>query len=240
RITGDVFIDWLAVPQGLRCIDVGCGNGVFTDLLMERCALAEVHGVDPAPAQLEYARQRAAGRPMHFHQGDASSLPFPDRHFDLATMALVIFFVPQPAKGVAEMARVVKPGGVVASYTWDVFGGGAPMEEIRAQMREMGIPPINPPSVDASRMEALVELWRGAGLTDIETKEITVHRRFSDFEEMWAISTQSATNAPVLAKLSATEVARMKEGVRARIPVGTDGSVRPSGRANAIKGRVAA
>ena len=240
RIAGEVFLDWLALPPGLRCVDIGCGNGAFTDLLVERCRPAEAHGVDPAPAQLEYARQRAAGRPMQFHQGDALSLPFPERQFDVATMALVIFFVPQPDKGVAEMKRVVKPGGLVTSYAWDVPGGGFPMEPIRAQMRDMGIKPMGPPVEDASRMEVLLDLWRGAGLENVETREITVRRRFADFEEFWAINAVGSSIAPMVAAMSPSEVERMKEGTRARIPVEADGSIFPSGRANAIKGRVPA
>ncbi|MBI1202027.1 MAG: methyltransferase domain-containing protein [Rhodopseudomonas sp.] len=240
RIAGDVFLDWLALPPGLRCIDIGCGNGAFTDLLMARCAPVQAHGVDPSPAQLEFARGRVAGRPMQFHQGDALGLPFPDDQFDVATMALVIFFVPQPDKGVSEMARVVKPGGLVASYAWDVPGGGFPMEPIRAQMRDMGIKPMGPPVEDASRMEVLLKLWRDAGLQNVEAREITVQRAFANFEEFWDINAVGASVAPVLARLSPAERDRMKEGTRARISVGPDGSIRPSGRANAIKGRVPA
>jgi ubiquinone/menaquinone biosynthesis C-methylase UbiE len=55
-------------------------------------------------------------------------LPFPDKMFDVATMALVIFFVPEPAKGVAEMVRVVLAGSMVAAYAWDILRGGFPLE----------------------------------------------------------------------------------------------------------------
>jgi ubiquinone/menaquinone biosynthesis C-methylase UbiE len=144
RIAGDVFLDWLALPPGLRFIDVGCGNGAFTELLVTHCAPAEAQGVDPSPGQLEFARGRPGARLAQFKQGDAMALPFPDRHFDVATMALVIFFVPEPKKGVAEMARVSKPGGLVCSYAWDLPGGGFPLEPIRAQMRAMGLTPISP------------------------------------------------------------------------------------------------
>ena len=108
RSAGDIFLDWLAPAPGLRWIDVGCGNGAFTELLVDRCAPAEVQGVDPAEGQLAFARKRPAARLAQFTQGDAMALPFAERKFDAAVMALVIFFVPQPAKGVAEMVRVVR------------------------------------------------------------------------------------------------------------------------------------
>ncbi len=121
RLAGEIFLDWLAPRARLRWIDVGCGNGAFTELLAERCAPVEVQGIDPSDAQLAFARARPAARVAEFRQGDAMALPFPDNRFDAAVMALVIFFVPDPEKGVAEMVRVVRPGGTVATYAWDVL-----------------------------------------------------------------------------------------------------------------------
>jgi ubiquinone/menaquinone biosynthesis C-methylase UbiE len=119
RLAGDIFLDWLAPRQGLRWIDIGCGSGAFTELLVERCGPVEVQGIDPSEAQLAFARARPAARLAQFCRGDATALPFPGGRFDGAVMALVIFFVPEPAKGVAEMVRVVRPGGTVATYAWD-------------------------------------------------------------------------------------------------------------------------
>ena len=74
-----------------------------------------MQGIDPSEAQLTFARMRPAARGAAFLQGDAMALPFEGGRFDAAVMALVIFFVPDPAKGVAEMTRVVCPGGTVAA-----------------------------------------------------------------------------------------------------------------------------
>src|SRR6202040_2616502 len=110
-IVGEVFLDWLAVPNGLRWIDVGCGNGAFTEVLIARCAPSAVTAVDPSEGQLSFARTRPATKLAQFRIGDAQALPFPDNSFDAASMALVITFLSDPAKAVAEMARVVRPGG---------------------------------------------------------------------------------------------------------------------------------
>src|SRR5882672_10860409 len=119
RLIGDVFIDWLAPRAGLRWVDIGCGSGALTELLIERCAPAGIHGIDPSEAQLAFARTRPAARMAEFRQGDAMALPFSEDNFDAAVLALVIFFVPEPAKGVAEMVRVVCSGGMVATYVRD-------------------------------------------------------------------------------------------------------------------------
>src|SRR4051795_7784914 len=186
RLAGDGFLDWLKPPAGLRRVPVGCGNGAFTELLTERCAPAEIQGVDPSDAQLSFARDRHRAGVAQFHHGDATALPFADDRFDAAAMALVIFFVPEPAKGVAEMARVVRPGGLVASYAWDIEGGGFPAEPMLAELRALGFPPTRPPSFAASRMDNLRALWTGAGLQQIETREITVQRSFADFDDFWS------------------------------------------------------
>jgi SAM-dependent methyltransferase len=239
RLTGEVFLDWLAPPPGLRWIDVGCGSGAFTELLVQRCAPAETRGIDPSDAQLAFARTRPACRDAVFLQGDAMALPFEADRFDAATMALVIFFVPDPAKGVAEMARVVGPGGTVAAYAWDIEGGGAPLDAVWVEMRALGVTPPLPPSAGASRVAALHGLWTDAGLEDIETKEIAVQRRFADFEEFWNTMTTTGGGGAVIAAMAADAVERLKSGVRARVPADATGQITFHARANAIKGRVA-
>ena len=94
QFAGEAFLDWLAAPAGLRWLDVGCGNGAFTELIVEHCAPASVHGIDPSESQLAYARSRPALQMAEFHQGDAMDQPFPDTMFDAAIMPLVIFFMP--------------------------------------------------------------------------------------------------------------------------------------------------
>jgi SAM-dependent methyltransferase len=237
RPAGEAFFDWLAPAPGLRWIDIGCGNGAVTELLVERCAPAEVQGIDPSEAQIVFARGRPAMRLAEFRQGDAMALPFAEDTFDAALMALVIFFVPEPAQGVAEMVRVVRPGGPIATYAWDMLGGGFPYEPIWAEMRARGLAPLMPPRADASRMEALRELWTGAGLDAVETREITVQRTFADFEDFWSTGLLAATIRPMVAAMAPGDVEAMKQGVRARLAPDAAGPITYSARANAIKGR---
>src|SRR5881394_3966024 len=156
RIAGGIFLDWLAPRVGFRWIDIGCGSGAFSELLVERCAPAEVKGIDPSEAQLAFARTRPAAR-------------------------------------LAEMVRVVAPGGTIAAYAWDMLGAGYPGEPIRAELRELGLNPPLPPSVGASRIDALRTLWSGAGLDAVETREIAVQRVFGDFDEFWTTTLSAAT-----------------------------------------------
>ena len=237
RSVGLRFLEWLDRPEGLRWLDVGCGNGAFTSLLVDRYAPAAVHGVDPAPAQLAYARERVTSSIAEFRQGDAMALPYPDDTFDAAVMPLVIFFVPDPAVGVAELARVVRPGGVVAAYAWDMPGGGFPYAALQAELRATGLDVPTPPSADASRLDVLQTLWADAGLVEIEARAFTVERTFRDFDDYWATVQGGPSAARPLGAIPTADRSGFKERLRERLPAPDDrGRITVSARANAVKG----
>jgi SAM-dependent methyltransferase len=238
QLVGEAFLDWLAPKSGLRWLDVGCGNGVFTEMIVGRCAPVSAEGIDPSEAQLAFARTRSASGVAQFRQGDAMALPFADDAFDVAVMPLVIFFVPDPAKGVAEMARVVCPGGAVTAYAWDMDGGGFPYEALHAEMRALGVAVPVPPSPDASRIDAMRDLWIGAGLETVETREITVERTFDDFDDYCATILGGPSVGPKLAAMASEDIALLKARMRARLPSDATGRITYGARANAVKGRV--
>lgn len=238
QLAGETFLDWLAPPSGLRWLDVGCGNGAFTEMLVERCAPASVHGIDPSEGQLAFARTRPASRVAQFRQGDAMALPFADDTFDAAVMPLVIFFVPDPATGVAEMTRVVCPGGIVTAYAWDMLDGGFPYDALRDEMRALGVAVPVPPSPEASRMGVMRELWTGAGLESVDTREIAVQRTFADFDEYWAIIQGGPSVGPKLAAMTSGDLAMLEARMRARLPADAAGRITYGARANAVRGRV--
>ena len=236
QLVGEVFLDWLAPPQGLRWIDIGCGNGAFTELLVERCGPFEVHGLDPSEGQLAFALTRPAIRGAAFCKGDAMALPYPGSRFDAAVMALVIVFVPDPAKGLEEMVRVVRPGGTVAAYVWDMLGGGFPLEPILAEMRAIGLNPPSPPQPNASRIAGGARAVDGGGTEAVETREITVQRTFAHFDDFWLTNLASPTVRPVIASLTPSDAETLKNRVRAGLSTDSGGHIVVSARANLVKG----
>jgi ubiquinone/menaquinone biosynthesis C-methylase UbiE len=238
---GHAFLDWLSPAAGLRWLDVGCGNGAFSALIAQRCAPTQVHGIDPSEAQLAFAREHVAALAtpaMQFDVGDAMALPFEAAQFDVAVMPLVIFFVPQPAQGVAEMVRVVAPGGWVTAYAWDMHGGGFPYAPVRDALQTLGATLASPPSPGASRIEALQALWLEAGLQEVETRVITVSRTFEGFQDYWETILLGPSIQPTLAQLSPDQLAQMQALLRERLPADAQGRITCSATANAVKGRV--
>ena len=114
RGAGSEFLEWLAPPAGASWLDVGCGTGTFTELLIDKCAPASVVAVDPAEAQLDHARRKPVAQLAEFRMADAQDLPMSDNAFDIVVASLAINFIPDRAKGISEMRRVCRPGGIVA------------------------------------------------------------------------------------------------------------------------------
>jgi len=234
-LVGKTFLDWLDIPPGARWADIGCGNGASTELIVSEAKPEAVEGLDPSEAQLAFARLRHRAGLANYKVGSALQLPYEDDVFDVAIMALVIFFVSEPARAVSELVRVVRPGGTVAAYAWDIEGGGFPYEDVHAAMRGVGVEPLLPPRSEAAGLDVLEGLWSQAGLIDVETRELTATRVFSTFDDYWSVATSAPGIAPVLAKLSTEQLDRVSNAV-----LGSRGEAdfAVRGRAHAVRGRL--
>ena len=239
RLVGEQFLDWLDLPKGVRWLDVGCGNGAFTEELISRCSPATVIAIDPSDDQLAYARTRPGAKMAGFQVGDAQKIPFDDGSFDVAIMALVLSFLPDPAKAVAEMARVVRPGGWVATYMWDLPGGGAPVTPIYAAVKSLGSAPPLPPRPGDSRQDAMKELWKKAGLEAIDTRVIRISVAFADFDDFWNSNTVPVgPQGKLIQAMSPSAREQLRTRLREHLPVASDGRIVYKSFANAVKGRV--
>jgi ubiquinone/menaquinone biosynthesis C-methylase UbiE len=239
RLVGQTFLDWLSPLPSQRWIDVGCGNGAFTELLTQRCAPLEILGVDPSEGQLNFARLRFPAGIVRFEIGDAMALPCGDDRFDAAVMALVLFFVPEPAQGVAEMKRVVKAGGSISAYVWDVLEpGGFPMAAMQEELRDMAFVPMLPPRAEVSRITALHALWVDAGLTDVASREIVVARTFEGFSDFWTSVEIALGMGQGTREMSAEAKTHLRDRLSSRLLPDTAGRISFTSRANAVTGRV--
>jgi SAM-dependent methyltransferase len=232
RLAGEKFLDWLDAPKKLKWLDVG-----FTEVLIAKCSPAAVIGVDPSEGQLAYARGRAGTKGAEFRVADAEALPFPDNSFDAAAMALVLVFIPDPAKAARELARVVRPGGIGATYMWE-FPDGFPPAPLAAAMKDLGLTPPQRPSVQASGRDAMRAIWKQAGLTAIESEVIRIRVHFSSFDDFWDSNTVPVgPSGKALSELTPGAREQLKTRLRQRLPIAADGSISYEGLRQCGEGR---
>jgi SAM-dependent methyltransferase len=233
---GSVFLGWVAPPPHARWLDVGCGTGVFTQLILDSCSPSTVHAVDNAQAQINHAQDQRVGRAATFQVADAQALPFPDAGFDVVASALVINFISDRPRAISEMRRVISPHGLVAGYVWDWAAERSPSWPLRVGLREIGSDVPQSEGAADSRLFKLASMFESAGFVQIETRSIDVKLRFPDFGTFWNSQTPSYSPLThVISALSSADHGRLTQAVRAGLPVRRDGSIECSARANCIK-----
>jgi SAM-dependent methyltransferase len=243
RVARD-FVDWLGVPDGGRWLDVGCGTGALTQTIVERAAPSSVTGLDPSAGFLAHARARVGGANVRLDVADAQSLPLAPASVDAAVSGLVLNFVPQPRQALAEMVRVVRPGGIVAAYVWDYAGRMELMRhfwDAAAALDPAALALDEGRRFPLCRPDALRELFEQAALAQVTLHTIDVPTVFRDFDDYWTPFLGGQGPAPGYAmSLSEERRAALRERLRAQLPLGADGAIALVARAWAVKGVVPA
>jgi SAM-dependent methyltransferase len=240
RAVGEHFLAWLAPPKNMRWLDLGCGTGAFTDLILKTCAPAAVTGVDPAAAQVAHAAKQFPA--AQFRTGNSMDLPFTDHEFDVVASALVLHFIPDRDKAFAQMRRVTKPGGIVAGYTWErtPASKGAPYAPMAKGLQSIGVEPQLSPTVPEAGLDGLRATAERAGLRDVEVTVIEARQGYPDFDEYWQV--QTLTFHPIgktVATLDDTKRGKLRETMREMLPPDADGRIAYTARAVAFKARTA-
>jgi ubiquinone/menaquinone biosynthesis C-methylase UbiE len=239
RAIGAVFLEWVAPRSAAHWLEVGCGTGIFTALVLDTCTPATLIAVDPSQPQIDHACRQPMALRASFRVADGEALPFPDATFDVVASALVINFIPDRPRALAEMRRVARAGGTVAAYVWDFTMESSPSGPLRRGMRQFGIDVPALPGASDSTIAALASLFERAGFEAIATRSIDATLAYTDFDDFWQAQTPTySPTTKIIAAMSNGEGTRLMAAVRAGLPVRTDGSIAYSVRANAIKARV--
>jgi SAM-dependent methyltransferase len=240
RLVAREFVAWLDVAPGARWLDVGCGSGALTETVLAGAEPASIEGVDTSEAFVAYAASRVTDPRASFAVADAQALDRPDAAYDIVASSLVLNFLPDPARGAAEMRRVVRPGGVVAGYVWDYAGemqlmrrfwdAAAELDPAAAELDEgRRMAACNPADLDA--------LFSGAGLEEVETRAIDVPTVFAGFDDYWSPFEGGQGPAPgYCVSLPPDRRAALRERLRETLPAAADGSISLVARAWAVRG----
>jgi SAM-dependent methyltransferase len=208
-----VLADYAGVVAGQRVLDVGCGPGAMTAELVGRLGAGSVAAVDPSPPFVAAMAERFPA--VELHKAPAEQLPFDDRSFDAALAELVVHFMRDPVVGLSEMARVTRPGGVVAACVWDHAGGGSPLGLFWEAVHELDPVAVGEEELAGARQGHLGELFRAAGLTQVEESALSVTITHATFDEWWEPYTLGVGPAGAyVASLDAAAVAALRDRCR--------------------------
>ena len=240
RLVARDFIGWLALPSDARWLDIGCGTGVLTQTILAHAAPASVTGIDPSDQFIDYARRHTPESRATLRTGNAEALPFSDGLFDAVVAGLVLNFIPSPERALAEMKRVLRPGGTGAVYVWDHAGE---MQLIRHFWDAAIVLDPGARDLDEGRRfpichpDRLLALFRDAGFERMECRVIDVPTVFENFDDYWSPFLGGQGPAPTYCgALDDDRRERLREQLRATMPIRRDGTIRLIARAFAVRG----
>lgn len=236
------FLEFVGTAEGERVLDVGCGTGHLAFAVAARSPTNEVHAVDLSPDYIGHARRHDQGRRVNFQIGDACALGFRDGSFDRVLSMLVLHFVPQPERAIAQMLRVAKPGSVVGATVWDVRGAfvanrmffdtAAALDAKASERRARNY------TRPMTRPGELTKAWRVAGFDDVVETTLGIRMEFASFADYWApYDGKDGPGAEYVATLGDVERTKLQDAVRAAYLDGEpDGPRSYAAQAWAVKG----
>jgi ubiquinone/menaquinone biosynthesis C-methylase UbiE len=235
------FLDWLSPPPGLQWLDIGCGSGALSEAVINYRKPAGLTAIDQSEGFIEAARRRL-GSSANCRTGNALALPLEESSADFTVSGLVLNFISEQQKALAEMIRVTAQGGTVAVYVWDyagrmdllrIFWDTVVELDPQASHLHEGI------RFPDSTAKSLKDLFENAGLKEAEAAPIEIDTYFPDFDDYWKpfLGGQGPAPAYVLS-LDETERSKLRDVLYERLPIQTDGSIPLAARAWAAKGKV--
>lgn len=238
------FLDWFGAPEAVDWIDVGCGTGALTAAIVATNKPRSVVSIDPSEGFLATARANTRSDVVTFRIGDAQALPVDTASVDVAVSALMLNFVPNRDKALAEMKRVCRPGGRVGFYVWDYPGRGVGFMSAFWDAATA----LDPSARDLTEyrrfpfctQDRLADIAVNAGLTSVTSTKIEAPAIFKDFDDFWRPFTLGAGPAPgYCIALNAPAREKLRQRLSDTLPRRDDGSIALNTRAWAIKGSVA-
>jgi SAM-dependent methyltransferase len=211
--------DLVGVRAGQRVLDVGCGPGALTAELVSRTGAANVAAVDPSASFVDAARARHPD--VDIRLAGAEALPFDDDCFDAALAQLVVHFMTDPGRGIGEMARVVRPGGVVGACVWDHAGENGPLALFWDVARSLDPSVEDESQLPGVREGHLAELFGAANLRDVESTILSADLEHPSFDAWWEPFEGGVGPAGAyVARLAPERQSELRERCRAALPEG--------------------
>jgi ubiquinone/menaquinone biosynthesis C-methylase UbiE len=235
------FLTWLDVPPDSTWLDVGCGTGALTKLILQTCKPKKIISIDLSSEFIFYAKQSINDPVVSFQVGSAEALELETNSVDAVVSGIMLNFVPQPEKAVNEMLRVTKPGGTIGIFLWDYAYGMQMLRyfwdaviELNSKAKEFD-EGLRFPLCREGQLEALVNK---CGLKQVEALPIEVKTVFKNFDDYWKPFLENVGPAPsYVMSLEETERQKLKNKLLETLPIEKDETISLMARAWAVKGK---
>jgi ubiquinone/menaquinone biosynthesis C-methylase UbiE len=241
KLVAGLFLDWLSPRSGLRWLDVGCGSGALSEAVINKYQPETVTAIDQSEGFVSTAQKRL-GNKARCKVGNAFSLPLEDSSINITVSGLLLNFLLEPGKALAEMKRVTTKDGTIALYIWDYAG----TMEFLNYFWDVAVE-LNPnasilheghrfPDANAGELSAI---FQAAGFSEVETGSIEIATNFTSFDDYWKPFLGGQGPAPsYVSNLGESERDELMDTLMQRLPIKEDGSIPLSARAWAAKGLV--
>ena len=216
RVFAEDLVSRMAPQPGDRLLDVATGTGIVVRVAYEHePAIGAAAGLDMTAAMLDVARAAAAELPAEWHEGDALALPFGAASFDLVTCQQGLQFFPDRAAALAEMRRVLVPGGRVAVSCWAGLEAQAAFGALAGVLREHepDIAPVAGAPFALGDDDELRELLVAAGFEDVAVARVELPSSFASPEAFFRAMSEGSPLAFALAEVPAERVAALRDAV---------------------------
>jgi SAM-dependent methyltransferase len=234
------FLSWLAIAPARMWLDVGCGTGSLTRLILESYQPKEIIAIDSSGEFISHAQRSITDSSVHFRVGLAQSLELDSDSIDVVVSGLVLNFVPRPKDAILEMLRVTRAGGKIGIFLWDYavgmqflryFWDAAVELDDTAREHDEG---IRFPICQEGQLESLV---KEAGLRQVEATAIEIKTVFQNFDDYWQPFLGKVGAAPnYVASMNPEDIEKLEDKLRKSLPIAEDGSISLIARAWAVKG----
>jgi len=241
RLVAQLFVEWLSPESGLKWLDVGCGSGALSEVIILGFEPAELIALDQSEGFINAVRDRL-GDKAQYKVGNALDLPLVNDSINACVSGLVLNFIPNPLKSLAEMRRVTTVGGHVAVYVWDYAGtmgflthfwnAADKLNPAVAKLHERHRFPD-------SNADGLKSLFEKTGFVGIDIVPIDIETTFQNFDDYWKpfLGGQGPAGTYVQS-LEESDRERLRVALNESLPVQDDGAIYMRARAWAAKGRV--
>lgn len=239
KLISQDFVEWLNPKANLKWLEIGCGTGALTSIIVDKCSPAYLLAVDKSDSYLAKAKESIDSKNVSFSNVDLNTYPL-NEEFNHITSGLVLNFIPQIRELLLHLLNNLKSGGQLSAFVWDYGGHYQPMRHFWEAAKEV--------SQDAEKFDAgvkfdictkgkLIQLFESLNLKEVQFTTMERIATFRNFDDYWLpIASAQGSVTEYISTLTESEKDSLKGCVKRRLPIAFNGEIKLIISALAVSG----